>query len=186
MASQGETRAERRYARGHRVRGLLVLAMGCLAVIAPFFSGSLALFLVGLLLIACGVLEMLETFRAPNEDKLRSAYVSGLLSILAGVLLLAQPQVVLRGLALFVAGSFLVDGISKIVAAWRTRTASGSWRGMLVGGFINVALALMLVTRWPVSGQAVVVILVGIRILTAGWAMLLGSVDKRTLAAVTP
>jgi uncharacterized membrane protein HdeD (DUF308 family) len=137
MARQAETRAEGRVAHRHRLRGLLVLAMGCLAVSAPFFSGSLALFLVGLLLIACGVLEMLETFRAPNEDKLRSAYVSGLLSILAGILLLAQPQVVLRGLALLVAGSFLVDGISKLVAAWRTRAASGSWRVMLTGGFIR-------------------------------------------------
>ena len=167
------------------MRGLLVLAMGCLAILAPFFSGSLALFLVGWLLIACGVLEMLETFRAPNEDKRRSAYLSGLLSVLAGILLLAQPQVVLRGLALLVAGSFLIDGISKIVAAWRTRTASGSWRGMLIGGGINVILALVLVTRWPVSGQAVVMILVGIRMLTAGWTMLLGSADKRTLVAET-
>src|SRR5262249_1942396 len=80
MANQAETRAPRRFARKHRLRGLLVLAMGCLAVIAPFFSGSLALFLVGWLLIACGVLETLEAFRAPNEERLRSAYVSGMLS----------------------------------------------------------------------------------------------------------
>jgi uncharacterized membrane protein HdeD (DUF308 family) len=143
------------------------------------------MFLVGWLLIACGALELLETFRAANEDKQRSAYVSGMLSILAGILLLAQPQVVLRGLAFFLAGSFLVDGISKMVTAWRTRKAPESWRGLVVAGFINVALALVLVTRWPVSGQAGVMILVGARMLTAGWAMLLGSADKRSPAAET-
>ena len=186
IARQAETRVGRRFAQGHRLRGLLVLAMGCLAILAPFLSGSLALFLVGWLLIVCGVLEMLETFRASNEDKRRSTYLSGMLSVLAGILLLAQPQVILRGLAFLVAGSFLVDGISKIVAARRTRAASGSWRGMLIGGLINVALALVLVTRWPISGQGVVVILVGIRMLTAGWSMLMGSADKRPPAETLP
>lgn len=186
MASQVETRTERIPARRHRVRGLFVLVMGGLAVMAPFYSGAMALFLVGWLLIASGVLEMLESFWAPNDDKLRADYLSGMLSILAGILLLAQPQVVLRGLALLVAGSFLVDGINKIVAAWRTQITSRSWRGMVIAGFINVLLALVLVTRWPVSGQAVVMLLVGVRMLTAGWAMLLGSADQHTLGAETP
>jgi uncharacterized membrane protein HdeD (DUF308 family) len=186
MASQAETIVERRVSHRHRMRGLLVLAMGCLAILSPFLSGSLALFLVGWLLIACGVLEMLETFRAFDNNKRRSAYLSGMLSILAGILLLAQPQVVLRGLALLLAGSFLLDGISKIVAALRTRAASGSWQGMLAGGCINVALAVVLVARWPISGQGVVVILVGIRMLTAGWSMLRGSADKPTPAFEAP
>src|SRR5438270_9653000 len=95
--------------RMRRARGGLVLLMGCLAILASFFAGSLALFLVGLLLIACGALEMLETFHAASEAGRRSAYWSGVLSILAGILLLAQPQLLLRGLALFLAGSFFID-----------------------------------------------------------------------------
>jgi uncharacterized membrane protein HdeD (DUF308 family) len=186
MASQVETRVARRFAHRHRLRGLLVIAMGCLAIVAPFLSGSLAFFLVGWLLIACGVLEMLDTFRASDEDKRRSAYLSGMLSILAGILLLAQPQVVLRGLALLVAGFFLIDGISKIFTALRTRAASRSWRAMLAGGCINVVLAAVLVTRWPISGQGMVMILVGIRMLTAGWSMLLGAADKRPPATEGP
>jgi uncharacterized membrane protein HdeD (DUF308 family) len=186
MASQPETATKRSFSRGRRVRGVLVLLMGCLAVAAPFFTGSLALFLVGLLLIACGVLETLETFQAPDDDRRRSAYVSGTLSILAGILLLAQPQVILRALTLLLAGSFLVDGISKMVAAWRTRAAPGSSsQGMLAGGFINLVLALVLVIRWPISGLAVIGIFVGIRMLTAGWSMLLGREHKRGPVAET-
>jgi hypothetical protein len=112
---------------------------------------------------------MLETFQAPDENKLRSAYVSGTLSILAGILLLAQPQVVLRGLVLLLAGSFFLDGISKLITARRSRAPE-----TLVGGIVNVILGLVLVFRWPISGLAVVEILVGIRMLSAGWSMLLG------------
>src|SRR5437588_11418689 len=91
--------------RAVQIRGALLLVMGCLAILSPFFAGTLALFVVGLLLIACGVLEMLETFQAADEAERRSTYLSGTLSILAGLLLLAQPRLLLRGLAFFIAGS---------------------------------------------------------------------------------
>jgi uncharacterized membrane protein HdeD (DUF308 family) len=160
--------------------------MGCLAILSPFFAGTLALFLVGLLLLGCGALEMLETFQADDEARQRSAYLSGALSILAGILLLAQPQLILRGLALFLAGSFLIDGIGKIIAAARTRTTGAAWKWMLVSGLVNCILALVLAARWPVSGQAVVAFLVAIRMLTAGWSMLLGRADKPTPVAEMP
>jgi uncharacterized membrane protein HdeD (DUF308 family) len=181
-ASQGP----RKGARWRRARGAVVLAMGCLAVLSPFFAGTLATFLVGLLLIACGVLEMLETFQADRESERRSAYLGGALSVLAGTLLLAQPQLLLRGLVLFVAGSFLIDGLGKAVAAMRARASGASWKWRLLGGLVNVGLALLLATQWPVSGRAVVVILVGIHMLTAGWSMLLGREPKPRPAAGPP
>src|SRR5436190_5237796 len=108
---------------GRRMRGCLVLLMGCVALVTPFFAGPLAVFLVAVLLIACGVLEMLDTFRFPDESSRRSAYLSGALSILAGILLLNQPKLILGGLALLFGGSFLIDGINKISAAWKARGA---------------------------------------------------------------
>jgi uncharacterized membrane protein HdeD (DUF308 family) len=157
-----------------------------LAILSPFFAGSLSLFLVGVLLIVCGGLEMLEMFQAADEARLRSAYLSGALSVLAGILMLAQPQLLLRGLALFLAGSFAIDGLGKMVAAVRTRGTSASWKWLLVGGLVNCILALVLAARWPVSGQAVVAILVAIRMLTAGWSMLLGREGKPGPAASAP
>jgi uncharacterized membrane protein HdeD (DUF308 family) len=163
---------DRNRARGRRLRGSLLLIMGCLAILSPFFAGTLALFLVGLLLMACGTLEMWETFQADDEAKRRSAYLGGALSILAGMLLLTRPELLLRGLALFLAGSFLIDGIGKTVGALRTRAAGGAWKWMLASGLINAVLAVVLAARWPFSGQAVVVFLVAIRMLTVGWSLL--------------
>ncbi len=166
------------HARGQGVwrsaRGIVVLVMGCLAIVSPLLAGTLATLLVGLLLIACGVLEMLETFRTEREAERRSNYLSGALAVLAGTCLLARPQLLLRGLALLVAGSFLIGGVGKIVAGLRARAAGGPWIGLLLGGLVHVGLALVLVLQWPVSGRAVVAVLVGIRILAAGWSMLRG------------
>jgi uncharacterized membrane protein HdeD (DUF308 family) len=159
---------------GRRVRGVLVLLLGCLAIAAPFFAGPLTLFLGGLLLVVCGVLQMLETFRAPDDSSLRSGYLSGEVSILAGILLLSSPELVLRGVALFLAGSFLIDGLGKGIAALRSSAGGRARAGMVAAGAVNVGLALVLATGWPLSGWAVVEIVVGLRILMAGWPMVLG------------
>ena len=85
-----------------------------------------------------------------------------------------SPSCSCAGLALFLAG---------IVSHRRHR--QGRRRRAGAGGRFRLerdarrragqrGLALVLVARWPVSGQAVVAILVGIRMLAAGWSMLLG------------
>lgn len=169
-----------------RLRGVLVLLMGCLAVAAPFFAGPLALSAVGLLLCLCGALEMLETFWIPDEDRRYSMYLSGMLSIGVGILILAEPRLVLRGLSLLVAGTFLIDGVNKLIAALKSRAASESYRWLLGGGVVNLVLAVMLVARWPVTGMRAVVILVGIRMIAAGWSMLRHRRDEPTVTTDEP
>lgn len=161
-----------------RLRGMLILAMGCVALVAPFFAGTLALTLVGILLVTCGVLEMLETFHTIDEHRRRSAYLSGALSVLAGSLLIAQPKLVLRGLALFLALTFVIDGTGKIVAALRSRKAGSAWKLGLAVGIINCLLALILAARWPVSGRAIIEVLVAIRMLSAGWSIVRGRQEE--------
>jgi len=170
--------------RTRRFRGSLILVMGSLALIVPFVAGSMALLLVGLLLIVCGVLEMLETIRAADETRRRTAYVSGILSVLCGIALLAQPQLIVRGLSLFLAASFLIDGLGKLIAAVRSQGHATSRSGLLAAALLNLALAAVLVFRWPISGLATVAILVGLHMLAAGWAMLLGRepLPERALA----
>lgn len=158
---------------GRRTRGALILVMGCVAMLAPLFAGPLALTLVGSLLMTCGVLELLETFRFPDESSQRSAYWSGLLSFLVGVLLLNRPKCILEGLAIILGGSFLIDGVSKAVATWKARTSGTPWRYTLFTALINVGLSIILITHWPISGLAVVEVMVGIRMLAAGWTMVL-------------
>jgi uncharacterized membrane protein HdeD (DUF308 family) len=178
MTEQSANRGFWTTARSRRARGGAVLVMGVLAVLSPFWAESLATLVVGILLIVCGVLEMLETFQADRESERRSAYLSGALSVLAGIFLLARPQLLLRGVAFVVAGSFLLDGIGKAVAAVRARKSGGSWQRLLVSALVNFALAAALVAQWPVPNRAAVAVLVGLHMLTTGWSMLLGRESK--------
>src|SRR4051812_17625211 len=159
---------------GRRTRGALVLALGAIAITAAFVAGPMAMFLAGLLLIACGVLEVLEVFTAADDAGRASAYVSGGLSVAAGAVLLARPELLLRGLAMVMAASFALDGVNKVLAGLRLRASDTPRLRLLFGGLVNLALAAVLATGWPVSGQSVVVVLAGLRMLTQGWSMLLG------------
>jgi uncharacterized membrane protein HdeD (DUF308 family) len=151
---------------------VVVLLLGGLAIAAPFLGGSLGLLLVGLLLVACGVLEMLETFYSADEVRRRSAYLSGAVTVVTGILLLVHPHLVVRGLAILLAGLLLIDGIGKLILARRNRAAQVPWIGALVGGLVNVVLSSILATGWPISGFAIVMVLMGIHVLVAGWGML--------------
>ena len=150
------------------------MAMGCIAIAAPFVAGSFGLFLTGLLLIVCGGLELLETFRSGDTSSTRWNYLSGEMSILAGILLLNKPELMLRAVALFLAIVFVVDGIGKGMACLRARKTGSGWVGLLILGVVKVALAVMLVIRWPISDWPIVGVVVGLHMLTAGWSILLG------------
>ncbi len=159
---------------GRRMRGVLIVAMGCLAMASPLFAGPLAVTVVGLLVIACGLLELLDTFRFPDEAGQRSAYTSGVLSIGVGVVALNMPKLVLGGLELIFAGSFLLDAVSKASAAWKAWLAKTAWRSTLLAAVVNAALGVVLLTGWPISGMMVVEMLVGVHMLASGWGMMLG------------
>src|SRR4051812_23748926 len=90
-----------------RVRGFLVLVMGFLALAAPFFAGSLMLLIVGILLIACGMLELLSSYFARDTSMRRSTYLGGMLSVAAGILLLGEPRWVVHGLSAVIAFLFV-------------------------------------------------------------------------------
>lgn len=156
------------------LRGGLVVAMGCLAIAAPWFAGSMTLFLIGLLAIVSGLLEIVESFRAADDSQQRSAYFSGEVSIVVGMLLASVPALVLRGLALLLAITFGAGGLRNLLTSVRAKWAGAPSLWPAISGVLNICLALMLATRWPVKGWSLVAVVVGLHMLAGGWSILRG------------
>jgi uncharacterized membrane protein HdeD (DUF308 family) len=155
-------------------RGILVMSMGAIAIAAPFFAGSLTYLLVGSLAIVAGVFELIESLRHPEESKVRSAYMSGEVSIVAGILLLSVPALILRGVAILLAASFFLDGMGKASAAFVARRQGTAWKWLASSALVNLVLATALVARWPVIDWTIVGIVVGIRMIAGGWSLIRG------------
>ncbi len=173
--------------RGVRIaHALASLVLGGLAMAIPLVAESAQTWLLGLILLASGTLGLLHAFRLRSETARRSAFWSGELSVFTGGLLLAAPVLVASGLAILLGASFVLDGLSRLAAAWKSRHRP---EGAALGayGLGNATLGLAIACQWPLSGPQAMGIYVGPRIITSGWT-LLRSADEQseTLEAPAP
>ena len=155
--------------------GTPLLALGCLAMTAPFVAGKSSPFILGILMIASGLIETAHAFAVRDRRVGNAVFFGSGVSVLAGLLLLAQPNLALGALSLLLGLSFLIDGVGMIIAATRSGDRPGG--GMLSDGCINVLLGLLIASQWPVSGLWTIGIYVGCRILASGWSKIRGRDD---------
>ena len=153
-----------------RTAGVLLLVLGALAFSAPLVVGQWSLALLGLPLLALSATEAYAAFRSTRRAEI-SAYVPSVLAMLAGNMLLLSSSLVLNGLVILLFAILLFDGVSKIVAAWRSSLSEQL--PIIVNGLIDFGCAALL---WYlirlVGAERAVGIIVGIFILAAGWRLL--------------
>ncbi len=125
--------------------------------------------------MAAGAVRMLWAFKAGSFGKGALVLLLGGLTLGVGIVMLARPLVVLASLTIVLAVYFLLDGISEIVAAFSVKPAKG-WGFMVFGGAMSILLSALIWSQWPLSGAWAIGILVGVRLVFAGTAMIaLGS-----------
>ena len=157
------------------VFGIKVLILGLLAIACPLTAGAAVSTMVAILLMATGAVRMLWAFKAGSFGKGALVLLLGGLTLGVGIVMLARPLVVLASLTIVLAVYFLLDGISEIVAAFSVKPAKG-WGFMVFGGAMSILLSSLIWSQWPLSGAWAIGILVGVRLVFAGTAMIaLGS-----------
>lgn len=116
-----------------------------------------------------------------SPDELREAtwgwwlaLLIGLVSVTAGVIVIAKPSDSLKTLAVILGIFILVDGIAALVGALIGRRES---RGLLaVLGVISVVAGVLLI-RHPLGGVRAVALLLGIWLIAAGVVRLIAAFD---------
>ncbi len=153
------------------ILGTALVILGILALVAPLLSGLAVTVVAAVLLTAAGVTRLSWAFGAASFGRGVLTFLLGGLMILGGLVMLAAPLVGLAWLTVMLAAYFLVDGVMDIVAAIRIRPAE-HWSWMLVGGLVSLLLAAVIWRQWPISGLWAVGMLVGLRLLVAGFEMI--------------
>lgn len=163
--------------------GIVLLVLGALAMLAPFVTGIAIATLVGVLVVAAGIAQVIFALQAGSLARGILAGLLGLLTLACGVLMIAHPILNLAFLTLLLAAYFLVSGVFEIVYAFRLRPVKG-WAWMLVGGIASVLLGVVIQMQWPVSGAWAIGLLVGIRLVFAGVTLVaLGSAARSFVAS---
>lgn len=158
--------------------GVLTIILGVLAMGAPLITGLALAVLIGVSLVAAGLMQSIYAFQAGSVGRGFLRLLFGGVTVLAGIAIIGQPPMALATLTLFLAIYFIVDGISTLIAS--TAVAGGQGKGLIIfNGIITLMLGVMIWRGWPVSGAWAIGILVGIRLIFSGMTMMaLGAVGR--------
>src|SRR5262245_63497222 len=96
-----------------RGAGLLLIVLGVLALSAPLAVGRWSLTVLGIPLLALGLVEAHAAFKSPRRSE-ASAYLPAALAVLAGNLLLVSSALVAGGLLTLLCAILLLDGAGKL------------------------------------------------------------------------
>lgn len=159
--------------------GILTIIFGILAMMMPYITGQSVLMLIGILVMAGGILRLIWAFKAGSLGKGIVVFLIGVLTLLAGFWIITEPFIAAGALTIVLSIYFFADGLMEIIAAFSVAEGKG-W--LLFDGIVTVVLGVLLFTGFPFSGPLAVGILLGIKLLFAGITMLtLGSAVKRAL-----
>ena len=160
--------------------GVALIILGILAMLAPLIAGVSIAILVGIMLMAGGLSQIFFAFKATSFGSGLLAFLIGAVAIICGLLMVAHPLLGLDFLTLLLIVYFIVGGIIEILYALRLR-GSGGWGWLLLSGIISLILGALIWSDWPFSDAWAVGILVGVKLLFVGVALIsLGFAAKGT------
>ena len=149
------------------ILGIALVVLGVIALGSVVITALAAAMAIGTLLLLGGVAEGLGAFWCRGWSGFFLHLLSGVLSIVVGLLFLRAPLNALAALTLLVACFLMVGGIFKIVAAVNYRFAAWGWP--LASGIIDLILGLMIWQEWPESALWVIGLFVGINLVFRGF-----------------
>ncbi len=152
--------------------GVGLIALGIIVLVYPQQSGMTVTVVVGLLLLIGGLLRLAFAWLSASWGDAFLRFLFGLLAVVVGGYMVAQPSAGLQVLTLVVIIYLIADGISEIIFALRVPPATGGTL-ILLSGALTLLLGVLLWFGWPWSGEKAIGLLIGLKLLLDG-AVLLG------------
>jgi uncharacterized membrane protein HdeD (DUF308 family) len=149
--------------------GFLLVILGLFAMMTPAISGIATTFMLAALLLISGIATVIFAFGSDSFGKGVFRFLFGGITVLAALWMFVNPGMALVSLTLFLAVYFFVDGIFAIVAGLGLPEGKG-W--VIFNGVVSVLLGVMIWRNWPVSGMWAVGILLGVKMVVGGMAMM--------------
>jgi uncharacterized membrane protein HdeD (DUF308 family) len=153
------------------VLGIALIVLGTILLGSPVIATLATVTAIGILILLGGAMEVVGAFWCQEWSGFFLALLSGILGVVIGLMLLANPIQGGITLTILLASFLFVGGIFKAVAALAHRF--GGWGWLLLSGVIDVVLGVMIWRELPMSGLTIIGVLVGISLIFRGvsWLM---------------
>jgi uncharacterized membrane protein HdeD (DUF308 family) len=157
---------------------ILMIILGVIAIATPVYATFAVQALLGWILIIGGIAQGVHAFMAKGWGGFLFELLSALLYLAVGALLLVNPVEGALALTIVLTAFLVVEGIFKIIMAWRVR-GHARWGWLLASGIVSLILAALIWAQWPSSALWVIGLLVGVHLLFTGWALLMLALAAR-------
>ncbi|SRR5579885_3410672 len=162
--------------------GILEIILGTVAIGATPAATVVTVVFFGWLLLIGGVSSVVHAFWRRHWRGFFLEVLTGVLYIVAGFFMVAEPLAAAAPLTLLIAMFLLIGGIFRIVVALSRHVDHWPW--VLLNGVITLALGIMIWRQWPGSALWVIGLFIGIEMIFYGWSLVMLSLIAK--GAVTP
>ena len=162
--------------------GGVLTVLGCLAIATPSLAGTWVVAVIGITLLIAGVIQLLTGWWAENLSSKLPAMIIGLVSIVCGAGLLAEPFIGSAMIVWVMSIFFLVGGCWKMITAFSYRPAKG-WILFFISGLIALGLGYFMFQQSPDNDPKIIGFLAGIDFLLTGMSILAVAFTIRQLQA---
>ncbi|WBU60107.1 HdeD family acid-resistance protein [Paracoccus albus] len=151
--------------------GCLSILAGFLALANPLAATITAEQVAGWSFLFIGILQIVAVFQQTTWGGRIWVILLGVLFVLLGISLIANPLEGVITLTLTVAALFLVTGIFKIVLSFSLRGVPAFWL-VLLSGAVSVILAVMIFGNFPASALTILGILLAVELISSGISLI--------------
>jgi uncharacterized membrane protein HdeD (DUF308 family) len=170
-----------RYAFHLYLFGILLLVLGIIGLVFADIVTVASIIVFGVLLVAGGFTEALAhaSHHAEGSRRFLPAFLSGVLSIAVGAVMVLRPAVGVAGSGLLVAGWLFATGLFRGVSALMDRYRSWGWD--LFYGVVSVLLGIWIIASLPTSAMWLLGTVISIELMARGVAIMGASRALRRL-----
>ncbi|MHC5860812.1 HdeD family acid-resistance protein [Nostoc sp.] len=163
------------------VLGIIALAQPAAGIAFPFFASLTSTLLFGWVFIFAGITQIVYAFQSRGAGKVIGKLILGLLYLLAGILVVADPLKGVLALTLVLGITIFLQGVIQVALAFQMRRISPNWGLMLVSGIIGIIFGIFVWSNFPFGAVWLIGTFIGINLLFDGvWMLTLHSGQRRT------
>ena len=153
--------------KGSTLWGILLIAIGLVAIIMPLLMGELVAIFISWVILVSGLLHVVNAIHHRHLQSVWLKAFVGLLYTGLGAYLLFNPGIALSTMTLLLGSFLLIEGTFELAAFFVIRHVRGSaW--LLIDGLVSFILGFMIWVYWQQIAGFVLGTLVGINFLVSG------------------
>jgi uncharacterized membrane protein HdeD (DUF308 family) len=158
--------------------GVLSIVGGIVALANPFAASLTASVLAGWMFMAIGVLTILSAFGDKGWGGRFLAVLVGVLILLLGFSLVANPLRAVLQLTVVAAILLGMTGVFRILLAFAPEARLARWP-LIISGALSLLLAAMIITNFPYSAAVTLGIFLAVELISNGVTLIVIALDRK-------